>query len=145
MSGVIALELDASQLARSRFARSPLAETTNAVEVLAHAERATICPAVGGRGRAANQMVRLRRAARHRRARDQLRAGLIAPIPTRSDPSIYAELAAVADTPVERVRRELAIAFRLSDLRDVMHFPHRSDRDRPPMLREVGEGLQRPW
>ena len=143
MSRVIELELDASRLARSRFARSPLAETTNAVEVLAHPERAPYArrwvAEVAQRIRWSDYDVLLA-IAEHATS---YVPDFIAPIPTRSDPSIYAELAAVADTPVERVRRELAIAFRPSDPRDAVLFPIDTTDVRPPMPREVSEVLRR--
>ncbi|HEX6337412.1 MAG TPA: DUF5937 family protein [Jiangellaceae bacterium] len=141
---MIELEVDAGRLAQSRFALSPLAETTNAVEVLAHPERAPYArrwvAGVAQRIRWFDYDVLLA-IAEHATG---YVPDFIAPIPQLSEPSIGDELAAVAATPGERIRQELHAAFRPADPRgDALDASIGATELRPPMPIEVSEILQR--
>lgn len=105
--------VDADRLSRSRFAVSRLVELTNGLEVLAHPDRAP----------SARSWV-----ARTRRVLDRARAAAVlslvesatwyvpdflVPIPQVYEPSLDAELAAVAATPPDDLREQLRLAFRI--------------------------------
>lgn len=109
--GVIEVEVDPAGLGRSRFAVSPLAEVTNALEVLVHPSRAPYArrwvAEVAQRLVWTDYDVLL---AVTERATWYV-PDFLAPIPPRPDVDIGEEAATVAATPAEQVRRELDLAF----------------------------------
>ncbi len=139
---MLTLHVDADRLVRSRFALSRLTEVTNALEVLAHPQRAPYARSWATRTRrhldpgTVGVLFELVNAA----------AGYIpdflSPLPDTYEPTLDEELAAVAATTAEEVHRQVRLAFRIDppppDL--VQRSPTGRD-PRPPLPAAVAEVL----
>lgn len=144
VGAVLTLHVDADRLVRSRFALSRLAEVTNALEVLAHPERAPY---------ARNWVTHTRRAV----APDSVDVlfplvnaatgyipDFLSPLPGSYEPTLDEELAAVAATTEADVHRQLRLAFRIGSPPPTLleRSPTGCD-PRPPLPATVAEVLAR--
>ncbi|GIJ19792.1 DUF5937 family protein [Micromonospora lutea] len=141
---MLTLHVDADRLVRSRFALSRLAEVTNALEVLAHPERAPY----------ARDWVTHARRALDPDSVDVLFAlvnaatgyipDFLSPLPGSYQPTLDAELAAVAATTAEDVHRQLRTAFRIGPPPPDLLERSPTGRDpRPPLPATVADLLAR--
>jgi hypothetical protein len=113
---VIGFNVDAQRLTRTRFALSRLAEMTNALEVLVHPVRAPYAHrwVAGVARRLDRSRVEVLLALAERAT--WYVPDFLVPIPDEYEPGLERELAAVAQTPADRVREELRLAFRIGPL-----------------------------
>ncbi|GIJ30146.1 transcriptional regulator [Micromonospora qiuiae] len=141
---MLTLHVDADRLVRSRFALSRLTEVTNALEVLAHPQRAPYARSWATRTRrlldpnAVGVLFELVNAA----------AGYIpdflSPLPDTYEPTLDEELAAVAATTAEEVHRQVRLAFRVGPPPPDLLERSPNGRDpRPPLPAAVAEVLAR--
>ncbi|WP_341719250.1 DUF5937 family protein [Micromonospora sp. FIMYZ51] len=141
---MLTLHVDADRLVRSRFALSRLTEVTNALEVLAHPERAPY----------AHSWVTDTRRALDPGSVDVLFAlvnaatayipDFLSPVPGSYQPTLDEELAAVAATTAEEVHRQLRTAFRIGPPPPDLLARSPTGRDpRPPLPATVAELLAR--
>lgn len=141
---MLTLHVDADRLVRSRFALSRLTEVTNALEVLAHPERAPYARSWVTHARrnldpgAVRVLFELVNAA----------AGYIpdflSPLPGRYEPTLEEELAAVEATTAEDVHRQLRMAYRIGPPPPDLLERSPTGRDpRPPLPAAVAEVLAR--
>ncbi|MFF5215819.1 helix-turn-helix domain-containing protein [Micromonospora sp. NPDC000442] len=141
---MLTLHVDAERLVRSRFALSRLTEVTNALEVLAHPERAPY----------ARSWVTQTRRTLAPGSVDVLFAlvngaaayipDFLSPLPGSYQPTLDEELAAVAATTAEDVHRQLRTAFRIGPPPPVLLERSPTGRDpRPPLPATVAELLAR--
>lgn len=108
---MLTLQVDPAQLVRSRFALSRLAELSCALEVLTHPDRAPFARAWV----AATHVDMGTAALVHALVEHEswYVPDFLVPRPADYEPTLDAELAAVAATPADVVREQLRLAFRL--------------------------------
>ncbi len=113
---MLTLRVDPARLVRSRFALSRLAEVSCALEVLTHPERAPFAAGwvAATRPRADPAAFPLVHALVEHES--WYVPDFLVPRPAEYEPTLDAELAAVAATPAAVVRRQLSLAFRLGEL-----------------------------